>query len=372
MKKGLLAVAASLMVSVPAFAGQESLTPEEIYQPALNNYMEAIKLSLSGANKYALRICDVDEYWLMMILPYGSGTDMEYAFYDMDQNGIPELFLGGGDELTDVFGYDGNKVVRLAESPGRGYRTLYQNGVIESYSHGGASTYQYRFYRMSANGYALDELDYLERSGNQYSRNGINITEAAFQQIIDDYQKAPKMQLSWKALSNAANTAADSRPTVPYYNILFDPLLYGGQYDGQWNIEFNGKVSDVVDHGDYYEFKDKQLNNYQVFDTEAEAKNSPDYEAWQTIEKWSDGKYRIRYETPDYVAVNVYSGSLYVNKNAIVSDERGVSEGDVPKAVYRMDEFLAYLQQAEYGAFHGHITFIDEKGYASFITLYNH
>lgn len=111
MRRILFAVAASLLMAAPTFAEQEKLTPEEIYQPVLNNYTEVINASLNGANAYELgKNYGLDYYWLNA-LP--DGADVQYAFYDIDQNGIPELFIQNRSDLFDAYGYDGNNIVRL-------------------------------------------------------------------------------------------------------------------------------------------------------------------------------------------------------------------------------------------------------------------
>lgn len=203
MKRILLAMAASLLVSVPAFAEQKNLTPEEIYQPILNNYTEVINASLDGADVQKLgEKYGMDYYWLNA-LP--NAVDVQYAFYDIDQNGIPELFIQNSSDLFDVFGYNGNKIVRLINPSGLGNRgklTLCQNGIIEILSYGGQASV-YEFYQMSANGFTLEKIDQLYQSFDQYSRNNIKITGHEFQQIINAYESTPKVQLSWKYLSKS-------------------------------------------------------------------------------------------------------------------------------------------------------------------------
>lgn len=210
IKTVLSVIAASLLISMPAFAEQEKLTPEEIYQPILNNYTEVINASLNGVDVHELgEKYDMDYYWLNA-LP--NAADVQYAFYDIDQNGISELFIQNSADLYDAFGYDGNKIVRLIDPSGLGNRgklTLYQNGIIETLSYGGQASV-YGFYRMSANGFTLEKTDQLYQSFDQYNRNGNKITEYEFQQIINTYESTPKAYLSWKSLPKSEERWKDA------------------------------------------------------------------------------------------------------------------------------------------------------------------
>lgn len=225
IRKVLSVIATSLLMSAPAFAEQEKSTPEVIYQSVLNNYTEVINASLNGVDVYELgKNYGLDYYWLNA-LP--NGADVQYAFYDIDQNGIPEPFIQNSSDLFDAFGYDGNNIVRLFDTSGVGNRgkfTLYQNGIIETLSYGGQASV-YEFYRMSANGFILEKIDQLYQSFDQYNRNGNKITGYEFQQIINAYESMPKAQLSWASLPKSNTPWKDAyiqfiNEQEPLYNSL--------------------------------------------------------------------------------------------------------------------------------------------------------
>lgn len=252
MRRILLAVAASLLMSAPAFAEQEKLTPEVIYQPILNNYTEVINASLNGANAYELgKNYGLDYYWLNT-LP--NGADVQYAFYDIDQNGIPELFIQNSSDLFDAFGYDGNNIVRLFDTSGVGNRgkfTLYQNGIIEILSYGGQASV-YEFYRMSTNGLMLEKIDQLYQSFDQYNRNGNKITGYEFQQIINTYESVPKVQLSWKCLPNVVYRGSllgelEKKDGIYWYSGIIQGYNESLTLNGDWTDGFYDLTS-----GDFY------------------------------------------------------------------------------------------------------------------------
>lgn len=170
--------------------------PKEMYKQVLDDYAAARREALSGVGMDVLfeRGYNVSEYW-MWSLP--NTANMRYAFADIDQNGTAELFIGVDGEVIDAFGYDGSKEVRLAELPGRGYLQLYENGILETYAHGGAASGIYEFYRMSPNGFTMDRVDILECNDDEYIRNDARITASEFQKLVDGYENSPKAELSW-------------------------------------------------------------------------------------------------------------------------------------------------------------------------------
>ncbi len=252
MRKILLAVAASLLMPAPAFAEQENLTPEEIYQPILNNYTEVINASLNGVDIHELgEKYGMDYYWLNALPNAGN---VQYAFYDIDQNGIPELFIQNSADLYDAFGYDGNKIVRLINPSGLGNRgklTLCQNGIIEILSYGGQASV-YEFYQMSANGFTLEKIDQLYQSFDQYSRNNIKITGHEFQQIINAYERTPKVQLSWKCLPNVVYRGSllgelEKKDGIYWYSGIIQGYNESLTFNEDWTDGFYNLTS-----GDYY------------------------------------------------------------------------------------------------------------------------
>lgn len=249
MRRILLAMAASLLVSVPAFAEQEKLTPEEIYQPILNNYTEVINASLNGADTNELvRNYGLNPYWVNEITKIPNAAKVQYAFYDVDQNGIPELFIQNSVDLYDAFGYDGNKIVRLVDKgiENWGKLTLYQNGIIEEFSYDENGT-TYNFYRMSANGYSLEKIE----SCYEYSRGGGFINPNS-QQIINAYERVPKIQPSWKCLPNVVYRGSllgelEKKDGIYWYSGIIQDYNESLILNGDWTEGFYNLTS-----GDYY------------------------------------------------------------------------------------------------------------------------
>lgn len=198
---------------------------ERIYDPILAQYRAAIE------NDFYQDLLRSDDEDLSVIgeqinpeLLIASGySDVYFVFcalQDIDANGTPELFIGGGtstDTVTnyDVFTWDGTQIVPLFPDRQFGYRTTFRllsDGTFavtwsSSAAHSGSS-----FYRIAADGITAEEVESVclkadpESSPDTlryyHDAEGINeITEAEHNSILERYSAIPSMQLSWNTLS---------------------------------------------------------------------------------------------------------------------------------------------------------------------------
>lgn len=148
-----------------------------------------------------------------------------YALRDIDQNGVPELFIGGSyvtevPKLYDIYVYDKTKVIKpFAETYNKeyddfGHRTnidFSQNGLIQvSWKDGGMSNGS-NFYKLSSDGYSMEFIDSISlhvrntQTGDGsmvtkyfHDQEGINeISEDEFYSIRSGYMGEGDESLSW-------------------------------------------------------------------------------------------------------------------------------------------------------------------------------
>lgn len=198
-----------------------------IYEPILSQYRDAI------ANQFYQDILDGNsDAWDSIgtdvnteLLSASRNSDSYFVYYalnDVDQNGTPELFIGGSDGTNpvsnyDVFCFDGQKPIRLFPEFLFGYRTTFQlksNGIFMISWSGSAFDSGYEFYRISTDGCSPElvecisahdspesSLDALRFYHDTEGTPDNEITEEEFDQILTQYQNIPAMEFSWTALS---------------------------------------------------------------------------------------------------------------------------------------------------------------------------
>lgn len=85
-----------------------------------------------------------------------------YCNYDIDNNGTDELLIGYGEnKIFDVYGFDGNKAVKLFNDETLAERSeliIFKNGVLKIHGSGGAKYGSEEFYKFSDNGYTLNKI----------------------------------------------------------------------------------------------------------------------------------------------------------------------------------------------------------------------
>lgn len=146
-----------------------------------------------------------------------------YALYDIDKNGVSELFIGtGGGSIINIWALKDKKPIRLF-SNGFGIRTrcwLLKNDIILKEGSGSAFIHGYDFYKMSENGYSVElengfVREYVYNSDipiiTQTNALGSQeITTDEFEEIMIsytgitafpfDYEQLDKIELEWNAI----------------------------------------------------------------------------------------------------------------------------------------------------------------------------
>lgn len=166
----------------------------------------------------SVAICSMDENYT------GSAkTRPEFAFIDIDYNGILELVIGArekyaypgsmnGYAIGSIFTLDSNMKPRaLIESYSFRYReyiTIYTDGVIEDGGNGGAETNGYSFYTINGKA-ALTLQDELVQDWGTFTHNGQAITEGEFYELKSQLQNREKVSIAWNKFK--VKTAYDKK-----------------------------------------------------------------------------------------------------------------------------------------------------------------
>lgn len=238
----------------------EARVQEKQYEPILSQYralmadnycrdkreMEDFESYLPGKNinfELALAAADEEEY------------QVYYALKDIDNNGVPELFIGLGMSAEearqyDIFSLSGETPVSLFPNESFGYRTnfdVYTDGTIEVVGVGSAIDHVYDSYRISDDGYTPDLIESLSVFGD-WSEQGEEplikyyhdaegkkeISEEEFNKIKDQYESKEKETFEWILLEEkqeSHNQTADQYEA--YYELCME---YQDKY-GEGRIE---------------------------------------------------------------------------------------------------------------------------------------
>ena len=214
---------------------EADLSPEEIYQPILEEYGIAM-----GTDPYSESAEFPDINQVMMNYYYQSGgydgvsfTGFYYDFYDIDGNGTEELLIGYGSEskaVVDLYAVKENQPWKLIDDPSLGERSqlyLYPDGTMLFVGSGGYDLYGITTYKFEADGVSLSEEsetyegafdlegELAEKSGNQPQIDAVGETG-----------ESEGIRLDWKPIDTRWETEKTG-----------DPRTYIGQYiNGQdWN-----------------------------------------------------------------------------------------------------------------------------------------
>lgn len=195
----------------------------EIYDTIINQYIEGINndfykdILYGESNEWELIGEDINDY--LMYDMAKECFEAFYALYDVDKNGIPELFLGGkfgDDDLTyyDMFTSDKAKAINPFNSlgyyfGGRTYLYLYANGILEVHWYLGGTHHGRNFYKISSDGFNMELVESVSlkpklsengdlQDGYYHDEKGtIEISKQEFDKILHNYQDAGEVELDW-------------------------------------------------------------------------------------------------------------------------------------------------------------------------------
>lgn len=192
----------------------------DIYNNIINQYIDAIdndffKDVLSDQSEdWDLIGKDVNTNLLSNSRDYKQ-YKVYYALQDMDNNGNPELFIGGSDGNTppliyDLFIFNQEKVVNPFTELGYefGHRThldFYSDGVFEvDWSNSGMNNGM-NFYRITADGYSIELIESISLNKSPHdvlkyyhdTEGTAEISKEEFNSILQRFRDVGKEKLLW-------------------------------------------------------------------------------------------------------------------------------------------------------------------------------
>ena len=141
---------------------------EELYDEVFQEYRDATDAYIvGGTDAVSGKFLYIDDFLI------SHGWQVWYGYYDIDENGIPELLIsyetitGTEYKTVDVLSQDGKSVQRVGEDDTFSAYTeshIYTSGVIYSDAED-----QGNYYKINANGYSLDKIDCPAELGEKIS-----------------------------------------------------------------------------------------------------------------------------------------------------------------------------------------------------------
>lgn len=191
-------------------------TNEPLYYEIINEYKNAIHEEFKGSDGYTYANWNAVSHIIE-----NNGTNLAYAFIDINSDGKDEMLIGQGFEdngysIVDIFSYTNglNNLFEensacLAET--RCHVTLYDGGTIYFDGSGGASIHGYDFYTLDNNGKIIHngsfESEYLENGDviitDLLEQNKLDIKE--IKPVVEEFTKGQKIvnieKLNWKKIA---------------------------------------------------------------------------------------------------------------------------------------------------------------------------
>ena len=204
-------------------------TETNIYNDIMNQYIDAVdkefppqeRVNYKREERWSLLGDEVDMYLIINAHAFES-YKVYYALYDVDGNGIPELFIGGPwgrntpPVIYDFFTFDGKQAISPFREAGYvgiqfGYRvnlSFYSNGIFEVDWSNGAANYGVDFYRLSPDGYNVYPVesvsvkvpyDLITRFYHD-AESEDEISEKEYNAILQKYMAVGEADLNWSEI----------------------------------------------------------------------------------------------------------------------------------------------------------------------------
>ncbi len=204
-------------------------TETNIYNDIMNQYIDAVdkefppqeRVNYKREERWSLLGDEVDMYLIINAHEFES-YKVYYALYDVDGNGIPELFIGGPwgrntpPVIYDFFTFDGKQAISPFREAGYvgiqfGYRvnlSFYSNGIFEVDWSNGAANYGVDFYRLSPDGYNVYPVesvsvkvpyDLITRFYHD-AESEDEISEKEYNAILQKYMAVGEADLNWSEI----------------------------------------------------------------------------------------------------------------------------------------------------------------------------
>lgn len=202
--------------NVPKEETSETLSPEDIYHPILDDYRAEMAAGASHETYDSpyVNYMMMDNYYV-----YGGydGADWHgfcYDYYDIDQNGTDELLIGYGfksqADIVDVYGVKNNQPYKLFADHSLGERSslyVFPDGRMILIGSGGAALHEVIVYRFDENGDVQTQ--------NSDMLDGAFDLEAILAEKSDNQQ--PVEDFDWKPLEPDADTGTEPNDDIAQY-----------------------------------------------------------------------------------------------------------------------------------------------------------
>ncbi|MDO4324702.1 MAG: hypothetical protein Q4E24_01490 [bacterium] len=136
-----------------------------------------------------------------------------------------------------------------------------------------------------------------------------------------------------------------------------------------WNVADYGMLcaskSDFIDCGSYYEVKNQELKAVKQYDAEFEGENA------YASHRLPNGKYAWHKGNREYESTSIYTGSLYMMKDAEIINCDDSADKRV-EIVLPLEEYLEKWEELpgiEQGILWGYISEENDKGYITKVQI---
>lgn len=270
---------------------------EEVYASVINDYKNAI-------NEYDEEDYDILEKIeskypnvnpTIVFMSNRTSRNMEqdakvqYAYYDIDKNGISELIVGigynNGNSFYEgaIYSYnkDSNSVEKVfyQDTMERGSLSVYDNGIIFSEGSGGAALHYYEFGKISQDGHSYELIESIEEEYIQENSNPVYKNYETNQKL--NYNSLDEIKAKYLNNSNAVKYSNFKKIEISdkkSSDNAVDKVSYFEQnknlnYSSNPKDNINGKVAIIkmgekifqtTIHDGYYTYTDNFGNSYNI------------------------------------------------------------------------------------------------------------
>ena len=170
----------------------ESKDRKELYQEVLYEYKEA------QDGKYSMEQVEEMGLWTELVQHGwpngGTGDEVRYLYYDVDDDGNDELIITYYNDIIDIWGYDGENAVHAFSTPYRGITALYPDGMLNmafSFSAGDSSSTWYQYDTDIGNYFAVFEDAFTGGDTNEYyTFCYYDLDEESHKEVVDSYRES--------------------------------------------------------------------------------------------------------------------------------------------------------------------------------------
>ena len=199
--------------------GTAEITEDSVYWPVVAQYREAAANNMyadlfeSGDWSAKGEFVNIELLNNARFFEDDMHFDVYYTIFDINQDDIPEFFIGGGVNrdsvvLYDMFTNDGENVVPVFEVGTLGYRSnlnVYEDNSFAVYGSSGAATNSVCYYTLPAQGTQPQQIEeYGMRDGACYhtGEDGrtIGISREEYYAKVDEFTQNMK-QFSWNQVT---------------------------------------------------------------------------------------------------------------------------------------------------------------------------